>query len=148
MVDDAVCGHEAGCLEPRAVQSPGVGGADRPPAMTVLTIIETVLLVVALVYIVALLRSHADILRRLATLENVSAPRVSPRAAVPAGGDAARPTQISGVTVDGDAVMLSFGERVTGGTAGVPQQRLAPCALRCGRTWPTPARWRAWRTGW
>jgi hypothetical protein len=27
MVDDAVCGHEAGCLEPMAVQLPGTGGA-------------------------------------------------------------------------------------------------------------------------
>jgi hypothetical protein len=27
MVDDAVCGHEAGCLEPMAVQQPGSGGA-------------------------------------------------------------------------------------------------------------------------
>ena len=27
MVDDAVCGHEAGCLEPIAVQLPGSGGA-------------------------------------------------------------------------------------------------------------------------
>jgi hypothetical protein len=27
MVDDAVCGHEAGCLEPVAVQLPGAGGA-------------------------------------------------------------------------------------------------------------------------
>jgi hypothetical protein len=27
MVDDAVCGHEAGCLEPMATQLPGVGGA-------------------------------------------------------------------------------------------------------------------------
>ena len=27
MVDDAVCGHEAGCLEPMAVQQPGGGGA-------------------------------------------------------------------------------------------------------------------------
>jgi hypothetical protein len=27
MVDDAVCGHEAGCLEPLAVQLPGSGGA-------------------------------------------------------------------------------------------------------------------------
>jgi hypothetical protein len=27
MVDDAVCGHEAGCLEPAPVQLPGVGGA-------------------------------------------------------------------------------------------------------------------------
>lgn len=27
MVDDAVCAHEAGCLEPVAVQLPGVGGA-------------------------------------------------------------------------------------------------------------------------
>ncbi len=27
MIDDAVCGHEAGCLEPMAVQLPGSGGA-------------------------------------------------------------------------------------------------------------------------
>jgi len=27
MVDDAVCGHEAGCLEPPPIQLPGVGGA-------------------------------------------------------------------------------------------------------------------------
>jgi hypothetical protein len=27
MIDDAVCGHEAGCLEPVAVQLPGAGGA-------------------------------------------------------------------------------------------------------------------------
>ena len=27
MIDDAVCGHEAGCLEPMAVQQPGSGGA-------------------------------------------------------------------------------------------------------------------------
>jgi hypothetical protein len=27
MIDDAVCGHEAGCLEPMAVQLPGGGGA-------------------------------------------------------------------------------------------------------------------------
>ena len=27
MIDDAVCGHEAGCLEPVAVQLPGSGGA-------------------------------------------------------------------------------------------------------------------------
>jgi hypothetical protein len=27
MIDDAVCGHEAGCLEPPPVQLPGVGGA-------------------------------------------------------------------------------------------------------------------------
>jgi hypothetical protein len=27
MIDDAVCGHEAGCLEPMAIQLPGSGGA-------------------------------------------------------------------------------------------------------------------------
>jgi hypothetical protein len=27
MIDDAVCGHEAGCLEPVATQLPGSGGA-------------------------------------------------------------------------------------------------------------------------
>ena len=61
-------------VRPRG-RMPGAGG--RPVArergsvgaMVVVTIVVAVLLGVALVYIVALLRSHADILRRLAALE-------------------------------------------------------------------------------
>ena len=53
--------------------------------MTVLAIVDTVLLVVALVYIVALLRSHADILRRLALLEEDPARRQA-RSPAPSNG--------------------------------------------------------------
>jgi hypothetical protein len=82
--------------------------------MVVVTIVIAVLLMVALVYIVALLRSHADILRRLAALEERSA-----AGALDPGGEAAAPPlggaevtsaqPISGTTLHGDSVTLSFG---------------------------------------
>src|SRR6185437_6715373 len=88
--------------------------------MLVVTILIAVLLAVALVYIVALLRSHADILRRLAVLEEraqTGAPATSGQlgashqSAVPAvgGGDVTSAGPISGTTLDGDSVTLSFG---------------------------------------
>ncbi len=83
--------------------------------MTVLAIVDTVLLVVALVYIVALLRSHADILRRLALLEEDPARRQA-RSPAPSNGRPVRgddeidaPAPISGTTLAGDSVALSFG---------------------------------------
>jgi hypothetical protein len=79
--------------------------------MTVLAIVETVLLVVALVYIVALLRSHADILRRLAILEEGgSAARAPAATGLPGPGDEEidAPAPISGTTPAGDSVALSF----------------------------------------
>lgn len=106
--------------------------------MTALTIIETLLLVLALIYIVALLRSHADILRRLAALEKgvgVAAPVGG--VAAPVGGvasttDAVRAAgDIAGVTLDGNAVKVSLG-------AGSPPTLLAfltsGCAA-CGAFW-------------
>jgi len=80
----------------------------------VVTIVIAVLLVIALVYIVALLRSHADILRRLAALEEragAGAP-VAPddAAAAPVGGgEVTTAGQINGTTLHGDSVTLSFG---------------------------------------
>jgi hypothetical protein len=75
-----------------------------------LTIIETVLLVVALVYIVALLRSHADILRRLAALEDgADGPARARGAAAPVGAGAVRAADITGMTLAGDSVTLAFG---------------------------------------
>ena len=59
--------------------------------MSVLLIIDTVLLAVAIVYIVALLRSHADILRRLSLLEE-------------AGSVANNEGDISGLTLDGEPI--------------------------------------------
>ena len=81
--------------------------------MTVLAIVDTVLLLVAIVYIVALLRSHADILRRLSLLEEGGAPARSPAAApgLPGPGDDEidAPVPITGTTLTGDSVALSFG---------------------------------------
>ena len=51
--------------------------------MVVVTIVIAVLLLVAIIYIVALLRSHADILRRLTALEE--------RAGVPGADTDSRP---------------------------------------------------------
>ena len=80
--------------------------------MLVLNIVETVLLVLAIVYIVALLRSHADILRRLTLLEDgVGGTRPAGRGPEPVigGGEVRAAGPISGTTLDGDAVALSFG---------------------------------------
>jgi hypothetical protein len=88
--------------------------------MVVVTVIIAALLLIALVYIVALLRSHAEILRRLAALEERSGgrPATSPAQPEPAGPGPAGPEgggevtaagPISGTTLQGDSVMLSFG---------------------------------------
>jgi hypothetical protein len=84
--------------------------------MWVLTIVIALLLVVALVYIVALLRSHADILRRLAALEEraggggVPLGLAAQAAASPVGGgEVSSAGPISGTTLTGDSVTLSFG---------------------------------------
>jgi hypothetical protein len=82
--------------------------------MLMVTIVIGVLLVVALVYIVALLRSHADILRRLTALEqHAGAGGLAPAADAavpPVGGAAATSAEpISGTTLQGDSVTLSFG---------------------------------------
>jgi len=82
--------------------------------MVVVTIIIAVLLAVALVYIVALLRSHADILRRLTALEEGAAPGHPATPAPPAEGAellAAAPTAapVAGTTPQGDSATLAFG---------------------------------------
>jgi hypothetical protein len=82
----------------------------------VVTVIIAALLVIALVYIVALLRSHAEILRRLAALEERSGDRAAAPAPEPAtaaspvgGGAVTAAGPISGTTLQGDSVTLSFG---------------------------------------
>jgi hypothetical protein len=80
--------------------------------MTVLVIIDTVLLCLAVVYIVALLRSHADILRRLSLLEENGPPAAvtetagTPR---PAALEGERATEIAGVTLDGAPASIDAG---------------------------------------
>ena len=99
--------------------------------MLVLTIIDTVLLVLALIYIVALLRSHADILRRLALVE-AGVGSQAPADVPPAGERAvSQASDVAGNTLTGDAVKLSLG-------AGSPETLLAfltsGCAA-CGPFW-------------
>ena len=71
--------------------------------------VETVLLVLLVVLVAALLRSHAEILRRLGP-EGATEPLPEPRAA--ARGDGPAPA-LAGVTPDGDAVRLAFDGRST-----------------------------------
>ena len=107
--------------------------------MTILAIVDTVLLLLAIVYIVALLRSHADILRRLSVLEEArgSAQTVAgaaPTTAAPmtAASTSAAPATaapISGTTPAGDAVALSFG-------AGSPPTLLAFLTSGCASCAP------------
>lgn len=78
--------------------------------MTVIVSIETVLLVLLIVLVAALLRSHAEILRRLGPDGAVDRGRApsslpAPRSGLPA--DAAAP-DLAGVTPTGDAIQLSF----------------------------------------
>jgi hypothetical protein len=98
--------------------------------MVVVTIIIAALLAVALVYIVALLRSHADILRRLAILEEGAAtgrPAPPPPAEHRAEMMAAAP--IAGTTPAGDSVTLAFG-------AGSPVTLLAFLTSGCASCAP------------
>jgi hypothetical protein len=74
--------------------------------VTALVAVETVLLVVLVVLVAGLLRSHAAILRRLGP----EAPGAAPAPPAPRGSPAGeRPAPaLSGVTPDGDAVALAF----------------------------------------
>jgi hypothetical protein len=78
----------------------------------VVTIVMAVLLVIALVYIVALLRSHADILRRLTALEDAQAAGGAapvPEHATLGGDQVVTAGPISGTSPGGDSVTLSLG---------------------------------------
>jgi hypothetical protein len=84
--------------------------------MTALVSVETVLVVLLVVLVAGLLRSHAEILRRLAAAEDAAArgrhARVPPGLATPdqverADSDLVAPA-VSGQTPSGDAVVLDF----------------------------------------
>jgi hypothetical protein len=115
---------------------------------TVVMIVETVLLAVTVVFVIALLRSHAEILRRLAAIDDGTAAAGLPGAARQAGGGAAgggaagggaagggaaggAAADIVGETLAGDAVKFALG-------AGSPRTLLAflssGCAA-CGPLW-------------
>ena len=100
---------------------------------TVVMIVEAILLVATIVFVVALLRSHAEILRRLAAIDDGAAAAGPPSAAGPAAGRAAggAASDIVGETLAGDAVKFALGP-------GSPQTLLAflssGCAA-CGPLW-------------
>jgi hypothetical protein len=80
--------------------------------MVALVSVETILLVLLVVLVAGLLRSHAEILRRLGPADDDAAADV-PRppaeiAAPPAGARGGQAAPIAGPTPDGDAVALDF----------------------------------------
>ena len=79
-------------------------------AATLAMAIEGVLLALALVFIAALLRSHAEILRRLAALEGSSEPGLGahPPDAIASSAPDRAPGAVVGQNLAGDAVSLSL----------------------------------------
>jgi hypothetical protein len=75
--------------------------------VTVSVIIEGILLAVVLLFVVALLRSHAELLRRLAALESRGSASVARGAAGLSRGGSV--SEIVGRTVAGDAVKVNLG---------------------------------------
>jgi hypothetical protein len=100
---------------------------------TVVMIVETAVLAVTVVFVIALLRSHAEILRRLVAIDD-GLRAAGPTGAVGQAEDHAAGgavTDIVGETLAGDAVKFALG-------AGSPQTLLAflssGCAA-CGPLW-------------
>ncbi len=110
--------------------------------LTVMVIVEGVLLALALLFVVALLRSHAEILRRLARIEAAfdagpddlghpdATAAVSPKAfAGRQRGGGGQAPDIAGQTLAGDAVKLSL-------AAGSPPSLLAFMGSGCNACIP------------
>lgn len=76
--------------------------------MTALVSIETVLLVLLVVLVAGLLRSHAEILRRLGPGQDAAIPQPGAGRAVDVESSAALAAPIAGHTLEGDAVSLDF----------------------------------------
>ena len=121
MVDDNTCTHEAGCLEGIAV--PAAGKWRR---MTALVSVETVLLVILVVLVAGLLRSHAEILRRLGPpgSEPDFADAGVPTSAAPRRASGTPAAPIAGVTPGGDAIALDLSAPGAGDAPRLPLQRL------------------------
>jgi hypothetical protein len=105
--------------------------------VTILVSLATVLLMLVAVFIVALLRSHAEILRRLAALDDRPGRGVG--AAAPRGAGAAleRSADVIGETLSGDSVKINLGE-------SSPRTLLAFLSSGCGACQPI---WRSLREG-
>jgi len=105
--------------------------------MTVLVSVETLLLVLLVVLVAGLLRSHAEILRRLGPAEDGSEGQgrgVAPPPASVRGPDELRPAAVAGSTPDGDVVTLAFE-----GAASMPTLLafLTSGCSTCARFWET-----------
>jgi hypothetical protein len=98
---------------------------------TVLLVIETALLALVALFVVALLRSHAEILRRLAAIERRDPEGRTAPAGAPMSAGVEPAKDIAGSTLAGDAVKLGLGP-------GSPTTLLAfltsGCAA-CGPLW-------------
>jgi len=101
---------------------------------TVLISLESALLVLLTVFVIALLRSHADILRRLHAAEERLGGAPAPAPADPRGGAA---SDIAGQTLSGDAAQLSLGP-------GSPATLLAFLSSGCAACMPL---WEELRAG-
>lgn len=98
--------------------------------MTVLVTIETIALVLLSLLVAGLLRSHAEILRRLATPEDRSGPSsIDPTAL--ADRDAAPAHDIAGTTLNGEPLKLA----VAGGGASSLIAFLSSGCSTCGAFW-------------
>jgi hypothetical protein len=75
--------------------------------MTVLVSVETVLLVLLVVLVAGLLRSHAEILRRLGPADDQSRPLAAPPATTRSAIEL-HPAAVAGPTPGGDVVTLAF----------------------------------------
>jgi hypothetical protein len=92
---------------------------------TVVMIVETAVLAVVVLFLVAVLRSHAEILRRLGAVEGPGGERIPPSSAF-AGSEA---QDIVGETLDGDAAKVALGP-------GLPNTLLAFLSSGCASCAP------------
>ncbi|MEA2428557.1 MAG: hypothetical protein QOF37_2185 [Thermoleophilaceae bacterium] len=99
--------------------------------MVVLVACETIVLALLVVLVAGLLRSHAEILRRLGPPDEAPATGAGPLPDPPAVVEAHLPRDLVGTTLDGDAVKVALG-------SGSPPTLIAfltsGCAV-CGNFW-------------
>ena len=113
--------------------------------MTALVAVETILLVLLSVLVAGLLRSHAEILRRLEA-GGVERPAAAPELALAQPrDDAPAPADVGGVTLGGDAVQVAVGAPGTRTLLAFLTSGCSVCggfwqALRDGATPPGNAR--------
>jgi hypothetical protein len=113
--------------------------------MTALVAVETILLVLLAVLVAGLLRSHAEILRRLEAGGVERQPAAPPLALAQPRDDAPAPADVGGVTLGGDAVQIAVGAPGTRTLLAFLTSGCSVCggfwqALRDGATAPGGAR--------